>query len=485
MQGSHSGRRSAVRSGLLTGLSTVAVSASAGLAGALLARRFGHGTKTDGFFAAYAVYLAIVLVASALRVVVLPEFARARAAGALGREVGSWSLALAVPLVPAVVLAIAAPHWIAGLLTGGSEARSSAAELLPWLIPAAAAQVYAGIAASALAALDDYGTAALGYAAGGVAGLLAIVALVGHGVQAFGWGLALNGAIAVTVPLVVVIRRGGLGLPGGAVGHRLRMLVEGVSLPFALQGLYVIGYRFANGLGAGRPTTFSYAYLIASLLVAVTATSIALVSSVPLSRGALTPARTARHVVAASWVSFAIVAGAAGVFALAGAPVAKLALGSSYGGGTGAELGRLVAYLAPWMICSIALSVAFPLLFVRGRARWLPLLAVAALAAHVLFEWAGSAWLGLAGIAAGMAVTTALVLGVLLASLQALPATARGVLAAAAACAAPALLGFGLAGLLLGAVPGAVVGFLLYAGALATWRPAGLTGAWLYLRRLG
>ncbi len=462
----------------------MAVSASAGLAGALLARKFGHGTKTDGFFAAYAVYLAIVLVASALRVVVLPEFARARAAGALGREVGSWSAALAVPLVPAVVVAIAAPHWVAGLLTGGSEARSSAAELLPWLIPAAAAQVYAGIAASALAALDDYGTAAFGYAAGGIAGLLAIIALVGHGVQAFGWGIALNGAIAVTIPLVAVVSRGGLGRPGGKVLHRLRMLVEGVSLPFALQGLYVIGYRFASGLGEGRPTTFSYAYLIASLLVAVTATSIALVSSVPLSRGELTPARTARHVVAASWVSFAIVAGAAGVFALAGAPVAKLALGSSYGGGTGAELGRLVAYLSPWMICSIALSVAFPLLFVRGRARWLPLLAVAALAAHVLLEWVGSSWLGLAGIAAGMALTTALVLGVLLTSLGALPATTRGVLGAAAACAAPALLGFGLAGLLLGAVPGAVVGFVLYAGALALWRPVGLTGAWSYLRQL-
>src|SRR6202042_3530301 len=120
-----------------------------------------------------------------------------------------------------------------------------------------------------------------------------------------------------------------------------------VALPFALQGLYLIGYRFASGLGAGRPTTFSYAYLIASLLVAVTATSIALVSSVPLTRGELTPARTARHIVAASWVSFAIVAGASGVFALAGASVAKLALGSSYGGGTGAELGRLVAYLSP------------------------------------------------------------------------------------------------------------------------------------------
>ena len=95
MQGSHSGRRSAVRSGLLTGLSTAAVSGSAALAGAILSRKFGHGVETDGFFAAYFVYVAVVLVASALRVVVLPEFARAQEAGKLGREVGSWALALA------------------------------------------------------------------------------------------------------------------------------------------------------------------------------------------------------------------------------------------------------------------------------------------------------------------------------------------------------------------------------------------------------
>ena len=127
MQGSHSGRRSAVRSGLLTGLSTAAVSGSAALAGAILSRKFGHGVETDGFFAAYVVYVAVVLVASALRVVVLPEFARAQEAGRLGREVGSWALALAVPLVPLAAVAIAAPHWVAGLLTSNSQAQASAA----------------------------------------------------------------------------------------------------------------------------------------------------------------------------------------------------------------------------------------------------------------------------------------------------------------------------------------------------------------------
>jgi hypothetical protein len=484
MQGNPSARRSAVRSGLVTGLSTAAVSGSAAVAGAILSRKFGHGVKTDGFFAAYAVYIALVLVANALRVVVLPQVARAREAGRLGSEVGTWCLGLAVPVVPAVVVSIAAADAVARALTGKAEARHAAAELLPWLVPAAAAQIYAGVAASALAALDDYGTAALGFGAGAVAGLALIAALVDHGVAAFGWGLALNGGISLGVPLALLVARGGLGRPSGAVGHRLRDLAVGVALPFALQGLYVIAYRFASGLGTGRPTTFSYAYLIAALLVAVTATSVALVSSVPLAREGLSDELAARHVVAASWLSLAVVAAAAGVFALAGERVARWALGSRYGGGTGSELGRLVVYLAPWMVTSVAVSVAFPLLFVRGRARWLPLLAALALGAHVLVEWAGRAAFGLAGVAAGMAVTTGVVLVALLWPLGALTATLRGLAVAALACGGLAALAFGVPRIVLGAAPTAAVGLALYAAALYTWRPAGLRTAWAYVRAL-
>jgi len=84
MEGNRSGGRGAVRSGLQTGISTAAVSGSAAVLGIILSRKFGHGVKTDGFFAAYGVYLALVLVASSLRVIVLPRFVTARADGRLG-----------------------------------------------------------------------------------------------------------------------------------------------------------------------------------------------------------------------------------------------------------------------------------------------------------------------------------------------------------------------------------------------------------------
>src|ERR1700758_1609973 len=109
MQGNGRGRRSAVRSGLVTGVSTAAVSGSAAIAGAILSRKFGHGVKTDGFFAGYSVYLALVLVADSL----------------------------------------AAPHLAARALTSGPRVHY-AAELLPWLVPAAAVQILAGVVASAL-----------------------------------------------------------------------------------------------------------------------------------------------------------------------------------------------------------------------------------------------------------------------------------------------------------------------------------------------
>ncbi|MDX6477242.1 MAG: hypothetical protein QOH95_2753, partial [Gaiellaceae bacterium] len=467
-----------MRSGLLTGISTAAVSGSAAVLGVILARKFGHGVKTDGFFAAYGVYLGLVLVASAIRVIVLPRFVAALAAGRLAAEVGTWAAALAVPLAAATLVALVWPHGIASALTSNGAAQGYAARVLPWVVVSAVAQIFGGLVASALAAFDDYGWAALGFAGGSVAGVVLTLALVGHGVVAFGWGLALNGALSLGIPLVPLLARRGIGLPDERFWGRLLELCEGVALPLSLQGLYLIGYRFASGLGAGRATTFSYAYLLAAFLVAITASSIALVATVPFAREGSSATRVARHVVAISWLSLALVAGAAGVFALVSEQIVQRVLGASYGGGTGAELGRLVVYLAPWMVASIAVTVTYPLVFVRGRARWLPLLAAAALAAQVLVEWGARAAFGLAGVAAGLALTTLLVLAVLLAQLGALVRVVRGLCVAAIVCGGLAAVAFGVPKLLVGPYGAAVAGLIAYCAVLAVWRPPGLREAW-------
>ena len=52
-------RKSAVRSGVATGLSSLAVAGSAAGAGVLLAHFFGRDERTDGLFVAYGVYLVL------------------------------------------------------------------------------------------------------------------------------------------------------------------------------------------------------------------------------------------------------------------------------------------------------------------------------------------------------------------------------------------------------------------------------------------
>src|SRR3954465_4162325 len=117
MEGNRSRRTGAVRSGILTGVSTAAVSGSAAVLGIILSRKFGLGVKTDGFFAAYGAYLALVLVAGSLRVIVLPRFVEARAAGRLGREVSTWAAGLAPVLLALVIVSAVRPHGVAATLS--------------------------------------------------------------------------------------------------------------------------------------------------------------------------------------------------------------------------------------------------------------------------------------------------------------------------------------------------------------------------------
>jgi hypothetical protein len=482
--------QTAVGRGAVTAFGTAVVSVGAAVAGAVLAREFGRTAETDGLFAAYAVYLVLVLAAQALRVVLLPRLARAEAAGRLAGELAAQALALAFVAAPALVVAVLAPHWVAGILTGSlpDVATQGAADSLVWMVPAGVAQLYAGLVVSALASRDSYGVAALAYAVGAAAGVAYFLVRLEDGPTALAVGLAVNGAVTLGIPAIVLFARGGLGswLFGGGLAGRLWDLVRGILLPLALQGLYVIAVRFAAEEGVGSVTTFSYAYFVGSFMVAVTASSLALVASVPLTRAGLGAGRAATHVVSTSWVALSAVAAACGVFVLAGEPIAHAVLGPAFGGDVGDELGRLVAYLGPWMVASIGLSVTFPLLFVVERERLLPAIAVAALAVQVPVELVLQRAWGLPGVAIGLALTTLVVLAALLAVLSrdTLARAAEGLGIATALVGSLAVAAFGLAAVALDGVPAAAAGLCAYAAILLLWRPRGLRDAWAYVRAL-
>lgn len=478
---------SALRSGTVTGLSSLAVAGSSAGAGILLAHFFGRNERTDGLFVAYGVYLVLAIAAQSFRLVVLPGLTRAAADGTLGAETRAYLLALSAPGVVALAAAVLFAHPIGRALTADSAAAQVAAQALPWLVGAGFLQLAGALLASALAARDSYDIAALAYAVGALLALVLFAALHGYGEVSLAWAVSANSLFVATLPLAALCRAGALRgnrRRGGAL-PRLGRLASGAAVPIALQAMFVVALRVAGGLGVGRATSLNYGYLFAGVLVAATASSLALVSSAPLTRRGLDVEGAVEHVIHSAWLSLVLIAAAAGVFALVGGGLVGPLLGGAYAGEVGNELGRLVAYLAPWMVLVAAYTVTFPLLFVLERPRGLAAIAVGGLTLSVPILFAGRALGGLAGIAGALALSVAIVLaGLLLAvSGRALRRTAAELARLSATVGALAALAFGL-GSLLGGVPGAVLGLALYAALLAARRPNGLREAWAYVRAL-
>jgi hypothetical protein len=471
------------------------VSGVAAVIGVVIAREFGSTDETDGFLAAYGMFAVIVIAAQAIRLTILPQLARARQEQRLAGELAGFTLALGVFAVPLLLATLLGADQLATVLTGsGSElAQDTAAEALIWMGPGAVAHLFAALAASGLAALDDYGTAAAGYTVGSAAGLALILLRVEpDGIIAVGWGMALNGTIAMVVALAGLaykaartrMPRAAVRPSGAPLRARLGLFAVGSALPLAQQLLYVVCLPCAGRLGTGEPTSFVYAYLGGAALVTITAGSLGIVTSAPLARLGLDAAETARHVVATAWLALAVAGAAAGMFALAGGDLVEAVLGGAFGGDVGADLGRLVVAMSPWIVASIGIAVTFPLAFVAARTRGLPWIALAALVLQVPLAWAGSELLGLDGLALSMGVTTLAILGALLYELGAFGETMRRLAVAAAIVGGLVVLAFLLPSLILGSLASALVGVLVYAVLLALLRPPGLVAGWRYLRAL-
>ena len=481
--------------GAVTALGIAVQTGLAAVVGVIIARKLGRTAETDGFFAAYGVFIVLALAATAMRVTLLPPLARAREARRLSSETASYGLAVGAVTAPLLVVTVLAARPIAELLTGfGPDAAvDAAAAALPWMVVAGLGQFTAGLLASALAALDEYVVPALAFITGSVAGLAVILVRIDEDrTDAVAWGMAANAVLATALMAIWLAARARReAMPARAAratvrgtGRRLLELGSGAALPFALQAIYLVCLPIAAREGVGAQTSFGYAYLIAAAVVGISASSLGLVTAVPLTRLGHEPRRVARHVEASSWPALLVVAATAGIFAVAGAQIAGAVLGGAYGDDAGAEIARLVVAMAPYMVASVALSVTFPVVFVAGRGSRLPLVGLGTLAAHVPLAFAGQAVAGLTGLALALGVSTAVALGWMLTLLHALRSTVERLAAAVALVAGCTLVGFVPAGALLGPAGAALVGLAVAAGALALVRPAGLTSAWHYLREL-
>ena len=474
-------RRSALASGILTGLSALVLSASAAVAAAILAHKFGRDAATDGFLAAYAVYVTLTLAAQALRLTAVPELTRTGGAAA-----GSYAAAILLVGVPGTLLAWLLSEQLAELLTGKlpEAAAQPAAEALPWLVGAATGQVLAALAAATLASRNRFGAAALGFSAGGVAGLVVFVVLADeHGLVSLAWGLAVNAAIALSVPLLALGGTWGR-LRFDAVGRRLVLLAEAAAVPVALQVLYLIALRGASALGVGAVTSLSYAYFFAAVLVAATATSLSIISTAELTRRRVEGEEAVAHVVHGAWLSLPPIAAAAGVFAVVGDQIAGAVLGDAYAGDVGAELARLVVLLAPWTVAAVGFSLAFPLLYVLERSRVLVPVAIGAVLVHIPISLLLREVWGLEGLALALGVTTLGVLAVLLFALSphTLTDAATSLARVSIWVGGIAALSFGFFALIGNDVVAAVGGLAAYTALLALLRPRGLRESWAYLR---
>jgi O-antigen/teichoic acid export membrane protein len=484
--------RSAVRSGLATGLAQVALSLAAAGAGALLAQKFGRSAKTDGFLAAYAVYTLLVLAAQAFRLVVVPDLTRAATDGRLGGESRAYGIAFLVLAVPACILVGLLAHPLGELVTGSlpEESAQIASRALVVLVPAAFIQLLAALAASVLAALDSYATAAVGFGISGLVGLALFAALAGPvGIVALAWALLVNALVALTVPVIALVRRGSLRGPSPArleVGPRLWHLLQGAAVPLALQACYLAALRFASRLGVGEVTSFTYAYLAASTLVGATGFALGVISSAPLTRRGFDAEAAGRHIVHASWVSLTLVGAAAGVFALVGGQIVHLVLGDQYAGEVGRNLGLLVVYLSPWMIAWIGFVVTYPLVFVAGRRRRLVPIALAGFATMIPLGFVLRAAWHAPGIAIALGLATLLIaLGLMWAlDLRTLEIAVVGLSRLTLALGGASALAFGALSLVLQPIPAALLGTVVYALIVLSLRSLGLSEAWTYVRGL-
>jgi peptidoglycan biosynthesis protein MviN/MurJ (putative lipid II flippase) len=412
--------RKQARAGLAMSIATFAMAAASAIQAVLYLGRFGVDGRTDGFFAAFALYTTFGVFSQSLRVAAVPLLVKPDARLSTREFAGVLSLLGALILVATVVLA----DPLAGLLAPGlSEANRGVTEsALPILGGATVLQLLAAGGATLLAIRGRFTTVAGAYIAGAGMGLAAYIALMGTaGELTLGWSMLTMAVVTCGWMLIGVYASGGFDagearLRVGQIARKTGLMLGLTVVYLAFNLLFVITLSFASHGGTGDATVLSYAYLLASYLVAGTGMALGMSRIPDMARKAKAERRKVLTKTVPQGFRYAImlVLPVLGAVIVAGAPLVHKVFPNSLSADGVETLRVFIALLVPWTVAALLVNFLLPPMFALGRGRLLNLLALPLVVVHVAVTAIASALWGVNAVVAAFTVAPALFGAILL-----------------------------------------------------------------------
>jgi peptidoglycan biosynthesis protein MviN/MurJ (putative lipid II flippase) len=398
------------RAGKAMALATLAMAAASGLQALLYLRSFGVNARTDGFFAAFALYAVFGVFCQSIRVTSAPLLVGSRPSIAPRQ----FAAALALIALPVILLTGPLAGPVAGVLAPGLRevGRHVTESALPILGVAMVLQLWAAGAATVLAVRDRFAAIASAYGLGAFAGIVVYLALQGTaGELTLGWSM-LAMAIATFTVLAAGLRRAPATAqitdasalrPRNVVACAASILGR-TGIYLAFNALYLVTLAFAGHYRAGDATVVSYSYLFASYLVAATGFALGMARVADMTRGAQTEQQDVLGNTVPSGFRYAMLLSAptlAGLVAF-GAPLIGAVLPASLNASQVTSLQRFGLLCVPWVIAAQLVNLMLPVMFARGRTRLVNFCAPALVAAHLALTALGAALFGLNGVVGAM-----------------------------------------------------------------------------------
>lgn len=415
-------RRREARAGLAMSIATFAMAAASGIQAVLYLGRFGVDGRTDGFFAAFALYTTLGVFSQSLRVAAVPLLVKPHARLSMREFAAVLGLIALVLLALTVALAGPLAHALA---PGLSDADRSVTEsALPILGLATVLQLWAAGGATVLAIRGRFFTVAGAYIGGATAGLASYIVLMSTaGELTLGWSMLTMAVVTCVWMLIGVQTSGGLE-PSETRLHIGRLfaksgLLLGLTVVYlAFNLLFVITLSFASHGGTGDATVLSYGYLLASYLVAGTGMALGMSRIPDMTRAARAERRKVLTKTVPQGFRYSIMAvlPTLAVVIVAGAPIVHKVFPNSLSAEGVETLRTFVALLIPWTIAALLVNFLLPPMFALGRGKLLNMLALPLVLVHVAVTAIASALWGVDGAVAAFAVAPAIFAGILLVS---------------------------------------------------------------------